>query len=77
MCLFIVFSAFGLESDAAIDFHFVNNLYAPVECWDLPDLIEQYKNSGSFCIELVLQNPFLTIKAEVKLTIFYTLKRIT
>lgn len=59
------FSAFGLNLESAIDFHFENNLHAPFDATDLLSLISQYKNSGSFFIELVLAKPFITIKAEV------------
>lgn len=61
----LVFTAFGLELNSAVDFHFANNLFARFDVGVLPDLIDQYKNSGSFYIELVLDEPFLTLKAEV------------
>lgn len=64
-CLLSVFTAFGLDLNSAVDFHFANNLSARFDVDVLPDLINQYKNSGSFYIELVLDEPSLTLKAEV------------
>lgn len=40
---------------------------APIEVMELPDLILQMKNSGSFYIELVLDEQPLTTRAEVNI----------
>lgn len=60
-----VFEKFGIDAASSIDFKFQNNLQAPIDVEDLSNLITQYSNSGCFFIELLLDQPSLSIRAEV------------
>lgn len=70
--LFTVFDAFSLTSNESIEFKFRDNLRAPVDAKDLPGLILQKKCSGSFFIELVLDEKQIPAKAEVNYCLLLT-----
>lgn len=63
---FLVFNTFKLTPDERIGFAFRDNLHAPINAENLPALILQKKCSGSFFIELILDEPLLTFRAEVR-----------
>lgn len=60
-----VFEAFEIDSKEFVSFDFVNNHHAPVRAEQLPRLIAQHKNSASFYIEVLLEQPALSLRAEV------------
>lgn len=62
---FSVFEAFELDPSSYVSFDFHNNLRAPINAEQLPRLVMQHKNSGSFYIEILLEQPTLSLKAEV------------
>lgn len=64
-CVVLVFHEFEITSNEWVNFKFRNNLGSPVNVEDLPELILQKKNSGSFFIELVLEKSPLTFRSEV------------
>lgn len=61
---FLVFEAFQIDPNDYVSFDFLNNHHAP-DVDILPRLIAQHKNSGSFYIEVLLEQPTLSMKAEV------------
>lgn len=70
--LFSVLETFNITSDGYIDFKFRDNLQAPIEVDYLPELIMQKKCSGSFFIELVLNEPPLSFRMEVRFCFLFS-----
>lgn len=60
-----MFEALAIRSMEYIEFQLANNHRAPVSADQLPRLIAQHKNSGSFYIEVLLDQPVLSTMAEV------------
>lgn len=67
-----MFDAFALTDVENITFSFENNLHAPIEAGDLPGVIAQYKNCGCFFVEILLDEPVLSVRAEVSVLFFYS-----
>lgn len=69
--MLLVFDAFQLDASEYISFQFTNNHHAPITLEQLPRLIAQHKKSGSFFIEVILDQPNLCLRAEVVLLLCY------
>lgn len=63
--IFTVFEALDIDSKTYVSFEFANNLRAPINIELIPRLIRQYKSSGSFYIQLILDQPLISLRAEV------------